>query len=159
MRIMKVPAARMDEAVSRRPGSARRTTRRSAGRIPAGARRRRDANEALIRKWLDAFERRDFDAARTLFAADGLVHVLPSEPAGDYRGFDGLLERTRRQEEAGGPSFRRRVHDVLASEAHAVVLFQLHGRHGGRERDWTELAVCHIARGRVSEIWIHEAPA
>ena len=159
MRITKVPAARLDEARSGRARPARDTDRCAGRRVPASARRRRDANEALIRDWLDAFERRDVDTARALFATEGVLHMLPpSEMAGDYRGFDGLMERYRREEEAGGSSFRTRIHDVLASEGHAVVLFQLHGRRGGRERDWTQLAVYHIARGRISEIWVHESP-
>jgi ketosteroid isomerase-like protein len=109
---------------------------------------------------VDAFDRQDIDSGRALFAPGGVLHVLPPhELAGDYHGFDGLLDRLKREADAAGPTFRSDVHDVLASEAHAVVLSRLHGRRGGREQDWTQVAVYHIARGRVSEIWVQEGPA
>ena len=104
---------------------------------------------ATVRAWIDAFASADMDAARRLFADDGVTHT----GSGDLVGFDGLLAWYMERRAREGAAFGYEVRDVVgAGSLVAVVLLLRNASHR-----WTQIAVYRVEGKRIREVWLHEA--
>src|SRR5436853_7653418 len=92
------------------------------------------SNAEAMRKGYAAFSRGDMDALRNeLFTSDIVWHQGGrNQTSGDYRGVDAVLGLFGKLFQLTDGTFRVEVHDVLASEDHAVVLARVHGQRGGK---------------------------
>ncbi len=150
MRIRKVPRAWLDD-----PGSLAAGRTRPRGRPRAVTAR----NERIVRTVLEAFQRQDTETLRQLVAPDAHLHIAePCEGPGDFVGADGVTERFARSPELLGPDATVHINDVLASDSHAAVLFEVRdlGTIGSRAQ---RVAVYRLARGRIKEIRVHQEPS
>ena len=113
-------------------------------------------NEELLRSLYGAFARRDIDTVRQVFA-DGVVFHQPGRnpTSGDYEGVEAVLGLLGTLAERSGGTFRAEVHDLLASDQHAVALLQVTAERNGRKVDAPVVHVAHVRDGRVAEIWVH----
>ncbi|MDQ3493423.1 MAG: nuclear transport factor 2 family protein [Chloroflexota bacterium] len=149
MRIRKVARAWLDD-----PGSVAERTKGSRGRPGAGAAR----NETIVRTVLDAFERRDSETLRQLVAPDARLHIAePCEGPGDFVGAERVAQRFALSSELLGADATVHINDVLASDSHAAVLFEVRDR-GTRGSCAQRVAVYRLAGGRIKEIRVHQEP-
>jgi limonene-1,2-epoxide hydrolase len=150
MRIHKVPRAWLDD-----PGSIATGRPGPRGRPRVGAAR----NETIVRKVLEAFQQDDADTLRQLVAADARLHIAePCEGPGDFLGAPDVAERFARSAELLGPDAKIHIDDVLASDSHAAVLFEVQDR-GARGSCAQRVAVYRLSEGRMTEIRVHQEPS
>jgi uncharacterized protein len=114
-------------------------------------------NEQIVRRLFAAFETGDMTTVDALLA-DDIVWNAPGSGAnaGVRRGKPELFAGMGRLAEITGGTLRGEIHDVLASDEHAVVLQTTRGERRGRaplaDR---EVIVLHVQEGRVAEVWEH----
>jgi ketosteroid isomerase-like protein len=116
-------------------------------------------NERLIRDYYEAREQGNLGAVRSKMADDIAWHDPYPEPyGGDLTGADTVLGQVFAAGQASGATFT--VHDVLASDEHAVALVEWSATVSGETLDGREVAVYHVRRGLITEAWFYpEDPA
>ena len=119
----------------------------------------KNPNEELARSEMEAALRGDFEGMLAHYTEDVILHY-PGRNAlsGTYRGKDGLREWGRKIDELLGPrgSLTRTLHDILASDIHAVQLVSVEAsRTDGRTASWNAAVVMHVRDGKISEIWLN----
>lgn len=98
----------------------------------------------------------DLDAMRELFAPDVIWHVAGHGPlAADYEGISAVLGMFGRLYDMADGTLAYDVHDVIASDVHAVVLLTVRASIAGRDLADKAVHVCHVRDGRVSEVWAY----
>ncbi|REK11560.1 MAG: nuclear transport factor 2 family protein [Actinobacteria bacterium] len=109
-------------------------------------------NEEVARRAWHAFTERDQDKIVQTFAEDMQYHLGGDTAlAGTRKGRDEFLGLADAVPDLK-PSFE--LHDVVANEEHAVILFTVHHeREGKGTLDAPGVWVTHIADGNVAEIW------
>jgi ketosteroid isomerase-like protein len=111
-------------------------------------------NEELVRRGYDAFSRGDVDALRQVFAGSTIFHEPGRNPvSGDYQGIDQVLGFFGTLAERSGGTFRVSLHDVVASDEHAVGLYTSEGEREGRRLHSQQTLVFHVRDGMVAEAW------
>jgi ketosteroid isomerase-like protein len=116
-------------------------------------------NEELARSEMEAALQGDLEGMLAHYTEDVILHY-PGRNAlsGTYQGKDGLREWAGKIDELLGPggSLTRTVHDILASNDHAVQLVSVEAsRTDGRRARWNAAVVVHVRDGKISEIWLH----
>jgi ketosteroid isomerase-like protein len=117
---------------------------------------RRAANEAAIRRYCDAWVSGDLAAIVDCYHDDLVLHYFGRSPlAGDHRGKPAVLLLLAR---VGQLTNRRllEIHDVLASDEHAVVLARERFERDGRAVDLNRVFVYHIRDGKLAEGWFYD---
>jgi uncharacterized protein len=113
-------------------------------------------NAEFAMKASDALASGDMEAFLGLHSEDVVIHIPGRGPGtGDFRGRDGVTEAF--QQLAGildGPPGWE-VHDILATDDHAVVLGTQTFRRGGKTLDDRQAVVLHISNGHATEVWVH----
>ena len=110
--------------------------------------------EATIREAYAAFGRGDVDGYLRACAPDFRFNV-PGRGAiaGTFVGSEGLHELARKAMEGTGGTFREDVEDVLANDAHAVVLARHHFTRAGQPKEYRTAHVYAVRGGRLAECW------
>ena len=112
-------------------------------------------NEDLVRRAFDAFAKGDMDTLRDLFDQDAVWHVPGRSPlSGDHRGVDAILGFLARTMELSGGTFRAELHDVVASDEHAVAIYVTRGEREGRTLENRTVLVSHVRNGKFTESWL-----
>lgn len=113
-------------------------------------------NYELLRKGYDAFMAGDMETLKNeIFAPDIVWHTPGNNPtSGDRNGADSVLEVFAKYFELTDRTFRVEVHDLLASDDHAVVLGKVFGQRKGQSIPKDYVQVAHVRDGRISESWI-----
>lgn len=111
-------------------------------------------NEELLRSGYGAFARGDVDAVKEIFADDVVFHV-PGQGliSGEYRGREAVLEFFARGQTLSGGSLRIELHDIAATDEHAIALQINHAERNGRTLAARVTGVYHIRAGRAAEAW------
>ncbi len=108
-------------------------------------------NEKVLRAALDAIAAGDASGYADVAADDMVVHVPGrSRLAGDLQG-RGVFGATIRK--LYGGTLTIDVHDVLASDAHAVGVYTMHVECPDRSLAWRHVNVYHIRDGKIVEVW------
>jgi uncharacterized protein len=114
-------------------------------------------NEDLIRKAYDAFGSGDRDTIEELFADNIAFHVSGRNLlSGDYVGRDQVFGVFDRLAEITETSFRTELHDILATDEHAVALQRWTAQREGKAslKD-ANVSVFHVRGGKITEVWHH----
>jgi ketosteroid isomerase-like protein len=116
-------------------------------------------NEELARSEMEAALRGDFEGMLDHYTDDVVLHY-PGRNAltGTYRGKDGIREWGRKIDKllGVGGSLTRTLHDVLASDDHAIQLASVVARRAdGRSASWNAAVVMHVRDGKISEVWLN----
>jgi hypothetical protein len=112
-------------------------------------------NEELVRSAFDAFAKGDVDTLRELTDQDAIWHTPGRNLlSGDYRGVDAILGFFARIAELTGGTFRAELHDVVASDEHAVAIYVSRGEREGRTLENRTVLVSHVGNGKFTETWI-----
>ena len=111
-------------------------------------------NEELVRKGFDAFSKGDVDTLRALYDPDAVWHAPGRSPlSGDHRGVDDILDFFARTMERIAGIFRVELHDVVANDEHAVVMYVARGERGGKTLEDKSVLVSHVRNGTFMETW------
>ncbi len=107
-------------------------------------------NAALIERMYAALAEGNYPPILTeLFSEDVVWHLPGAHPlSGDHRGRDAVFAAMRTFE-----GIQLELHDVLASDEHAVALLRARGSRKEKQYGALEIDVFHIKDGRISEFW------
>lgn len=115
-----------------------------------------DTSDAM-RGYLDRITAGDFQGAMEYYSDDVVAHVGGHNPtSGVYNGKAAFAQYLA---EATGSvdSLRIEEHDLLTSDAHAVVLNTMHAERGGTALSSDRVVVYHVSEGKITELWIIDA--
>ncbi len=114
------------------------------------------ANAEALRRGYEAFQAGNLDVLRNeLFAPDIVWHAPGrNQLSGDFHGVDAVIGLFTKQFELTGGTFRVEVHDILASDEHAVAIASLSSERDGKTYNDLYTHVCHYEDGRLKEAWI-----
>lgn len=115
-------------------------------------------NAEVMKRGYDAFNSGDMETLREIFSPDIVGHIPgKSSLSGDYKGLDEVLAMFGKLMELTGGNYSAEVHDILASDDHAVVLSKTKGsRPDGRTHEANTVEVYHLADGKITEFWALE---
>jgi uncharacterized protein len=116
----------------------------------------RAANEAVVRRYCDAWSRGDLAAIVDCYHDDLVLHYFGKSPlAGVHRGKATCLGVLARVQQLAN---RRLVaiEDVLASDDHAVVIARERFERDGGVLEARRILVYRIRDGRIAEGWIYD---
>ena len=117
------------------------------------------SNAEMMQRYVEAFERKDWEAATAFWADDIVVHAQGRNPlAGDFFGKQAYLEHAGRIfTELGGTMELVEVHDVLVGEEHAVAWVEERAVRGERSLKFDRVNVYRLGDGRITEIWSYDS--
>ena len=113
-------------------------------------------NAKLAREMYDAFSRGDMDAIQNKHFHPDITFYVPGDSAvsGEYRGMQNVLGGfLGKIFELSGGTFRLEVHDVTASDDHAVGLTDGVGERDGKPFRYHNIHVMHFKDGKLFEFW------
>jgi len=115
------------------------------------------ANEKLLRDAYALFGNGDIGTLkRKFFAEDIRWHYPGKSPlGGDYHGVDQVAGWLMQTYEACWGSITVDVHDVIASDKHAVALITVRADRQGRSLKDDTVQVFHITDGKATEVWTY----
>jgi ketosteroid isomerase-like protein len=111
-------------------------------------------NEAVIRRLYDAINKGDLPAVAAEFTSDALWHGGEAVIAGSHA----IAKLVGQLRKASGGTLRVELHDVLASDEHAVALQFTRAERHGRSLADRVVYVFHLRDGRISEAWFNGDP-
>jgi ketosteroid isomerase-like protein len=113
---------------------------------------------AVMRRYVEAWERNDWEAATAIWADDVVHHVPGRSPlAGDFHGKQAFLEHYGQVfAELGGGVEVVEFHDVLVREDHAVALVKERAVRGERSLEFNRVVVYHLRDDKIAETWSHD---
>ena len=116
-------------------------------------------NAELLNRYVEAFERKDLEAATAFWADDIVLHVQGRHPlAGDFLGKRAFLEYHRRLfAELDGTIELVEVHDVLVGPERAVALVKERAVRGERTLEFERVNVYALRGGKIAEIWSYDS--
>src|SRR4051812_1785549 len=111
-------------------------------------------NAEAIRRAFEAFAGGDTEAMRSLVAEDTTYHIPGRGPlAGDHHGRDAVFAIFGRLMEGSEGTFNQELHDVLASDGHAVALTQATDSRDTHRYEGRDAWVFHLRQGQIAEAW------
>lgn len=113
-------------------------------------------NREALRRGYEAFQSGNLDLLRNeLFDPDIVWHNPGhNQFSGDLKGVDAVIDSFVKQFEITGGTFKVDVHDLLASDDHAVAIATVSGERDGRRISDMYTHVCHFRDGKLIEAWI-----
>ena len=112
---------------------------------------------AVIRNYFETVHS-NVAAVTNLYTADAVLHYIGRHSlGGDHRGRDGIQALFARSREAFRGTQRLELHDVVASQDHAVALLNASGERDGRRVVWRRVVVFHLDGDLIREQWIHDS--
>jgi ketosteroid isomerase-like protein len=118
------------------------------------------SNAEMMERYVEAFERKDWQAATAFWADDVVLHVQGRNPlAGDFLGKQAFLEHHERffAELGGGTVELVEVREVLLGAEHAVALVKERAVRGERSLEFDRVNVYHLREGKIVEIWSYDS--
>jgi ketosteroid isomerase-like protein len=115
-------------------------------------------NETLVRRAYVAQAEGDIDAYLDLLSEGFVLHIPGrSRIAGVYRGRDEVRRHFREIAALSEGTFRTEMHDVLASDDHAVGLVNALAERDGRTVDLRRVHVWHVSDGALRDLSLYPA--
>jgi ketosteroid isomerase-like protein len=110
-------------------------------------------NEGVIRRAYDAIAAGDAPGFLAALDENVVWHETTKGMAGDYHGPDEVAALFGRlMQQLDGP-MSMRVHDILVSDEHAVVLHETTFSRSGRTASMKYADVYHVRNGKITEHW------
>jgi ketosteroid isomerase-like protein len=116
----------------------------------------RAANGAAVRRYCDAWRRGDLATIVDCYADDVVVHWFGRNAlAGTHRGKPAVLAALGALQQRANRRLVE-IHDVLASDEHAVVLAREEFERDGRRLESRRVLVYHVRDGKLAEAWVYD---
>jgi len=97
----------------------------------------------------------DVEMFLSLHTADVQVNISGKNLlTGQYKGEVGIRQLIRQLQHLTEGRLSFEIHDVLANDAHTVILQTLRARREDRVLESDQTVICHLRDGKVSELWI-----
>ena len=110
----------------------------------------------VIDRYVEAWKRGDVGAIVDCYHDDFTIHYFGKSPlAGDHVGKAAALSALGKASALTGRKLVE-VHDVLATDSHAVILAKERFDHGNKTLDVTRVFVYHVMDGRLAEAWCYD---
>jgi ketosteroid isomerase-like protein len=117
----------------------------------------RHPNADLLEAHVAALGRGAVEEALGFYSDDVVFHYPGRNPlSGEYRGKDEVRGLLTRAFELTAGSFGPEIHDILASDDHAVALVTVRAERHGKSVEWRSLDLFHVRDGKLTEHWVHE---
>lgn len=101
-----------------------------------------------------AFAEGDMATLNELMADDIVWHFPGDSPlSGDYKGKEEVFGMFARLVEETGGTFKNEIHDLLASDDHAVALVNMSAERGDKKLEAHSVHVSHWKDGKLAEFW------
>jgi uncharacterized protein len=115
----------------------------------------RRENEVLVRRALDAVNHRDVSALQDCLSPDVVWNETGSQNplGGPFEGIGSVMTYLARLFDETADTLKIQVHDVTASDEHAVALVRLTATRGGTDLQDESLFVVHTSEGRIASVW------
>ena len=114
-------------------------------------------DEDVVRRFAQAMVDRDVAAIADCLAEDVVIHVPGRNPlSGTHRGRGEVLTRLFQAWEEAFGSLQIRIHDVLSSGDHVVLLSDRTAKRDGLAVDMRAASIYHVREGRIAEAWLME---
>lgn len=111
-------------------------------------------NADLIRGGYEAFSKGDLETISNLFGSDIRWHIGGrNQLSGTYTGHDEVFGFFGKLMELTGGTFTVELHDLLASDDHAVALVKESATRNGKSLAMDEAHVWHLVDGKATEYW------
>ena len=116
-------------------------------------------NAEILKRYVEALERKHLQAASAFWAEDIVVHVQGRNPfAGEFVDKRSFLEYHRGLfAELGGTMELVEVHDVLVGAMHAVAWVKERAVRGERSLELDRVNVYRLQEGKIVEIWSYDS--
>ncbi len=116
------------------------------------------SNAEVMRRYVKAFERKDWEAATAFWADDVILHFPGRSPlSGDFAGKQAFLEHYGRlSTELGGTIELAEVHEVLFGAEYVVALVKERAVRGERTLEFERVNVYSMGGGKITEIWAYD---
>ena len=113
----------------------------------------------VMKRYVEAFERKDWETATAFWADDIVLHVQGRHPlAGDFFGKQVFLDHVNRvSAELGGTMELVEVYDVLFSAEHAVAWVKERAVRGERSLWFDRVNVYRMSNGKITELWSYDS--
>jgi ketosteroid isomerase-like protein len=113
-------------------------------------------NAEAARRGYKAFQENDVETLQKVLAPDVKWHGTGrNQASGDYDGLDATLGSFLNLAQLTSGTFSVEVHDVLASDDHAVVLAVSRGERNGKTLESNYCNIFHFNdSGQVTESWV-----
>ena len=117
------------------------------------------SNAEVLKQYIEAFERKDWQAATAFWAEDVVLHLQGRNPlSGDFVGKQAFLEHSGRLfAELGGTMELVEVREVLLGAEHAVALVKERALRGKRTLEFDRVNVYRLRAGKIAEIWSYDS--
>ena len=116
----------------------------------------RDANEAAVRAYAEAWERGDAATLVGLYSDGFTLHYFGRSPlAGDHAGKAAALATLAKVQQLTNRKLVE-VHDVLAGAGHGAVMAKERWEREGKTLDVQRVLVYHVRDGLLDECWIFD---
>lgn len=111
-------------------------------------------NEELLRTGYEAFGRGDLETVKEVFSEDIVFHV-PGRGliSGEHRGRDSVFGFFAKGQQLSGGSLQIELHDVAATDEHAIALQTNRAERNGKTLDARVVGVYHVREGKATEAW------
>ncbi len=117
------------------------------------------SNAEVLKQYVEAFERKDWEAATAFWEEDVVLHVQGRNPlSGDFVGKQAFLEHHRRLfAELDGTMELVEVREVLLGAEHAVALVKERAVRGKQSLEFDRVNVYRLRGGKIAEIWSYDS--
>lgn len=110
----------------------------------------------VIERYCDAWKKGDVGALVDCYHDDFTLHYFGrSQLAGDHVGKPAALAALGKATQLSGRKLLE-VHDILATDNHAVVLARERFERDGKTLEVGRVFVYHVKDGRLSECWLYD---
>lgn len=111
-------------------------------------------NAELARELFDAVQAGNTDKVASFFSDDVIVHVPGNNQiSGTFKGRGEVGTTLGKIAQLTDGTFRRELHDITASDAHAVVLTEITAERGGKRFTFNSAVVLDIQDGKIAQQW------
>jgi uncharacterized protein len=113
----------------------------------------------VMKRYVEAFKRKDWDAATAFWADDIVLHAQGRHPlAGDFFGKQAFLDHVGRvSAQLGGTIELVEVYDVMFSAEYAVAWVKERAVRGGRSLVFDRVNVYRMSDSKITELWTYDS--
>jgi uncharacterized protein len=117
---------------------------------------KRDENEAIIKRYCEAWKKNDFPTMLGLYHDEFVLHYFGRSPlAGEHRGKSAALGVLAKVQKLTNRQLLE-IRDFLASDDHAIVISRERFERDGKRLEANRIFVYRIRDGKLGECWVYD---